>query len=58
MVADFAEQYHKEVLAGFAKVSIEQALRGDREMFTLMAQEVSGSLRAMPIQGICPWTRR
>ena len=38
----------KDVPAGFARVSIEQALRGDREMFTLMAQEISGSLRATP----------
>ena len=38
----------KDVPLGFAKVSIEQALIGDKDMFTLVAQEISGSLRATP----------
>ena len=47
----------KDVPAGFAKVSIEEALRGDKEMFTLMAQEIPGSL-AQHLVATCLWTRR
>ena len=43
----------KDVPVGFATVSIEQALRGDKEIFTLMAQEISGSLRASA-SGVLP----
>lgn len=36
----------REVPVGFSKVSIEQLLRADKEVFTLMAQELTGSLKA------------
>ena len=35
----------KEPPAGYAKVSTGQIIRADREMFTLMAQEMEGSLQ-------------
>lgn len=39
--------YHltRDVPVGFAKVGIEQLLRADKEIFTLMAQELVGSLK-------------
>jgi len=38
-------QITREPPAGFAKVSIGQVLRADRELFTVMAQELQGSLQ-------------
>lgn len=35
----------RDVPVGFAKVGIEQLLRADKEIFTLMAQEIVGSLK-------------
>ena len=35
----------RDVPVGFAKVGIEQLLRADKEIFTLMAQELTGSLK-------------
>eukprot|EP00434_Breviolum_minutum_P036682 symbB.v1.2.032515.t1/scaffold3913.1/size48432/3 len=43
----------KDVPVGFAKVGIEQLLRADKEVFTLMAQELSGSLKAR-VDGTLP----
>ena len=35
----------RDVPVGFAKVSMEQLVRADKEIFTLMAQELTGSLK-------------
>lgn len=38
---------------GFSKISMEQVIRADKHIFTLMAQEISGSLKAT-VAGVLP----
>ena len=38
-------QLTKDPPTGYARVSAGQVIRADREMFTLMAQEIEGSLQ-------------
>ena len=40
------QQMTKEAPPGYARVSMEQALRADKEVFTLMSQEIVGKLSA------------
>jgi hypothetical protein len=44
-VQQLLTQLTREPPAGFAKASTSQIIRADREMFTLMAQELEGSLQ-------------
>ena len=45
-VQQLLHQLTKDPPQGFCKVSTSQALRADRELFTVMAQELQGSLKA------------
>lgn len=44
-VQQLLSQLTREPPAGYAKVTTGQLIRADREMFTLMAQEIEGSLQ-------------
>ena len=38
-------QLTRDAPSGFAKVTVTQTIRADRELFTLMAQEIQGTLQ-------------
>ena len=45
-VQQLLSQLTKDPPTGYARVSASQVIRADREMFTLMAQEIEGSLQS------------
>ena len=45
----------KDPPEGYGRVKIEQVVKADRELFTIMANEIKGLLGLPPL-ALCPWT--